>query len=277
LTSLQKSVLIAAGSQYVPEGGSMARVWQRIATVAFLAAVLVVFSQCKGLKPQPGGKCVTAGKYQCSDPTSALLCQAGTYVAVPCRGPQGCAGLGNNSACDDDLGLDGEACMMQVGGDNLSCAVDRSKEFICTQGKWTMSRTCKGPKKCAVKHIGRTEEVDCDDTFGDVGDPCRVEAGDNNYGCTVDKKTEVECDAASNKFIAYMGCRGQKGCFIDGNIVKCDQTAAREGEPCHPVDNHSCNEDATSELKCSPQFKWIKQRDCKHDGCKVKSGEVYCN
>ena len=125
----------------------MARVWQRIATVAFLAAVLVVFSQCKGLKPQPGGKCVTAGKYQCSDPTSALLCQAGTYVAVPCRGPQGCAGLGNNSACDDDLGLDGEACMMQVGGDNLSCAVDRSKEFICTQGKWTIEPDVQGPQE----------------------------------------------------------------------------------------------------------------------------------
>jgi len=52
---------------------------------------------------------------------------------------------------------------------------------------------------------------------------------------------------------------------------------ARVGEKCRPVDNHSCSEDATQELKCSPQFTWIKQRDCKHGGCKIKSNEVYCD
>lgn len=256
----------------------MSRVWQRIAAAAFAAVILVVLPQCKGLKPTAGGKCVSNGKYLCTDTTTALICQGGVYATMPCHGPRGCTGIGNNSSCDDDLGQEGETCAMGVGGDNLACGVDHARELICTLNKWTMARTCKGPKKCSVKHLGSTEEIDCDDSFADVGDLCKVEAGDNNYGCTTDKKVEVECDAASTKFIAYQGCRGQKGCFIDNaNMVHCDQTAAREGDPCHPVDNHSCNEDATSELKCSPQFKWIKQKDCKHDGCKIKSNEVYCN
>jgi hypothetical protein len=254
----------------------MTRVWQRIAGVAFAAAILVVLPQCKGLKPAPGGKCVSNGKYQCSDSTSALLCQAGVYVALPCKGPKGCSGVGNNSSCDDDFGNEGETCTMGVGGDNLACSVEKNKELICTQGKWTIARTCKGPKHCAVKHIGITEELECDDSFGDVGDLCRVEAGDNNYGCSVDKKTEVECDASTTKFIAYNGCRGTRGCWIEHDIVHCDHSAGREGEPCHPVDTYACNEDATSQLKCSPQFKWVKNRDCKHDGCKVKGNEVSC-
>jgi hypothetical protein len=251
----------------------MARVWHRLAAAAFSVSLVVVLSQCKGLKPTPGSPCVSNGKYQCTDPGAALLCQSGKMVNMPCRGPKGCSGMGMSSQCDDDFAMPGEACMMAVSGDNLACGTEKVTELTCVAGSWKLTRTCKGPKKCTITGT----MINCDDSMGDVNDPCTVEAGDNNYGCTTDKKIEVVCDASSSKFLPSNTCRGPKGCYIESDKVFCDQSMARLGDKCRPVDNHSCSEDATQELKCSPQFTWIKQRDCKHSGCKIKSSEVYCD
>ena len=251
----------------------MARVWHRLAAAAFSVSLVVVLSQCKGLKPTPGSPCVSNGKFQCTDPGAALLCQGGKMVNMPCRGPKGCSGMGMSSQCDDDFAMPGEACMMAVSGDNLACGTDKLTELTCVAGPWKLTRTCKGPKKCTITG----NNINCDDSMGDVNDLCVVEAGDNNYGCTTDKKIEVVCDASSSKFLPSNTCRGPKGCYIESDKVFCDQAMARLGDKCRPVDNHSCSEDATQELKCSPQFTWIKQRDCKHSGCKIKSSEVYCD
>jgi len=252
----------------------MARVWHRIAGAVFAVSLVVILSQCKGLKPTAGAPCMIGNnKFQCTDPSAALLCQGGKWVNMPCRGPRGCTGMGTSQRCDDDLAQAGEACMMEASGDNLACGTDKTTELTCVAGTWKTTRTCKGPKKCVITGT----IINCDDSMGDVGDPCAVEAGDGNYGCTVDKKVEVVCDATSSKFQISNACRGAKGCWIENNLVHCDNSAARLGEKCRPVDNHSCSEDATQELKCSPQFTWIKQRDCKHGGCKVKSSEVYCD
>lgn len=250
----------------------MARVWQRLAAAVFSVCLVVCLAQCKGMKPTPGGPCVTNNKYQCTDPSSALLCQNGKLVAMACRGPKGCRGTGASSSCDDDLSQEGDACMQSL-NENYSCSLDHTKELICKDGKFAVARTCKGPKKCAVNG----DLINCDDSMGDVGDVCRAEAGDANYGCTTDKKIEVVCDAATSKFQPSNTCRGPKGCYIENERVYCDQSMARVGDKCRPVDNHSCSEDATAELKCSPQFSWMLQRACKHSGCKIKSNEVYCD
>ena len=250
----------------------MARVWQRLAVATLSVSLVVVLAQCKGMKPSPGGPCVSNGKYQCSDPSNALLCQNGKLVTMPCRGPMGCTGLGTASSCDDNLAQEGDACQQTL-NENYSCSTDHVKELICKDGKFAVARTCKGPKKCAVTG----DLINCDDSMADVGDVCVAEQGDANYGCSTDKKTEVVCEAGSGKFQLSNTCRGQKGCWIENDTVHCDQSAAREGDKCRPVDNHSCSEDAHSELKCSAQFVWVKQRDCKRDGCKIKSNEVYCD
>ena len=235
------------------------------------AAALVVFAECKGLKPTPGAKCVANGKFQCTDPSSAILCQAGVYVALPCRGPHGCAGTGLQSKCDDDLATEGDACMMTL-NENYACTSDHTKELICKDGKFVTLRTCKGPSKCTIAN----ETLNCDDSIADVGDACVAEAGDANYGCSLDKKIEVVCDAATSKFQSFTACRGQKGCNIEKDVVHCDRTIGRVGEQCHTADDRSCSEDATAELKCSPQLRWLKQQDCKHDGCKVKGNYISC-
>ena len=84
------------------------------------------------------------------------------------------------------------------------------------------------------------------------------------------------CDAATAKFQASNSCRGHKGCWIDANLVHCDTSFGREGDVCRPVDNRVCSEDANSELKCSPQGKLVKVKDCKH-GCRAKSGWIECD
>jgi hypothetical protein len=251
------------------EGNPMARVWRRFAEFAVLPLLIVVLAHC-GLRPKAGGKCSSNGKYMCTDPSGGLLCDNGTLVPLPCRGPKGCAGTGSASQCDDDLAKEGDACVMML-NENFACSTDHKKELICKEGKFAVRRACKGTKECTIE----TDALHCDDSMGDVGDVCVEEAGDANYACSVDKQTEVVCKG--DKFLASNSCRGAKGCWITNDVVHCDMSFAREGDVCRPVDNHSCSEDAKSEMKCSPQMKWVKKRDCKHEGCKVKGNEVYCD
>jgi hypothetical protein len=255
----------------------MPNAWRRLAAAVLSFSLLVALAQCN-LKQQPGGKCTSNGRFICQDPASALLCQSGTLVALPCRGPKGCQGAGMASQCDDDLSQEGDACVQTL-NENYSCSTDHKKELVCKDGKFVVISTCKGPKACVVN--GTT--IDCDDSFGDVGDLCQVGAGDANYACSTDKKSETVCkpmggaDMKAGKFEESSGCRGIKGCHVEGETVYCDQSFAREGDLCRPVDNHSCTEDAKAELKCSAQMRWAKQRECKHGGCKIKTNEVICD
>jgi hypothetical protein len=100
---------------------------------------------------------------------------------------------------------------------------------------------------------------------------------DANYGCSIDQRLEVVCDASTSSFQPVKSCRGLKGCYTADSKVHCDQSRARESEMCGPVDNHSCSEDASAELQCSPQRTWKLQRTCKRSGCKIKQSEVYCD
>ena len=126
----------------------MARVWQRLAAAVFCVSLVIVLSQCKGLKPTPGAPCMVGNnKFQCTDPSNALLCQNGKWVTMACRGPRGCRGVGTSQTCDDDLAQEGDACQMSL-NENYSCSVDHTKEFMCKDGKFVTNRTCKGAKKC---------------------------------------------------------------------------------------------------------------------------------
>lgn len=239
----------------------------RLAGLALCACLVVGLAQCK---QKPGDKCSTPGKYTCVDTASALLCSSGTVVTLPCRGPHGCQGKGAASQCDDDLALEGDICQTTLNED-WSCSTDHKRELLCKDGKFQVARACKGPKSCQIQG----NEIDCDDSMADVGDVCIEEPGDANYGCSLDKQTEVVCK--SGKFQASNSCRGLKGCSIDGNTVSCDQSIAHEGELCRPVDNYSCSADAKVMLTCSPTMKWIKAKDCKKSGCRVKGHEVSCD
>jgi len=113
--------------------------------------------------------------------------------------------------------------------------------------------------------------------MGDVGDPCVVSASDTNFACATNKTMEVVCDASSKTLQPSVTCRGPKGCWVDRGKVYGDQSMARIGDKCGPVDSQSCSEDVKQELKCPPPLTWQKQRDCKKAGCKTKNGEVVCD
>ena len=244
-------------------------VWRRLAVGLVSGLVLGVLVQCNALKSKVGDKCTASGQFTCSDPSSALLCVGGSLVNMPCRGPNGCQGTGAGSQCDDDLGQAGEPCLAGSSGENYSCGTDMKSELVCTQGKWAVASTCKGPAGCKVSGL----MVQCDDDFADLGDPCVSNASDANYSCTPDKKTIVVCQ--QNKFVQWEGCRGPKGCHIEGNNVYCDTTMGKAGDTCRRADNHACSDDGTAMLHCTAALKWEKQSDCKH-GCKVKGNEVEC-
>jgi len=248
----------------------MGRVWQRLAVAVGSGLLLLVLVQCNALKQKPGDKCVSNGQFKCTDPSTSMLCQNGTIVAMPCRGPHGCQGVGTASQCDDDLGQAGEACLSGSGGENYACGTDLKSELVCTSGKWTINSTCKGPGGCKVTGT----MVHCDDDFADINDPCQASPSEANYSCTPDKKAEVVC--TNNKFVESEGCRGAKGCYIENNSVYCDSSMAKEGDKCRHADSHACSDDAASMLKCSATMVWTKQQACK-SGCKVKGRELDCN
>jgi hypothetical protein len=132
--------------------------------------------------PAAGDPCPVPNKYVCADTTSALLCRNGKRVAMPCRGPNGCRGEGDASKCDDDMGVAGDVCAMSL-NENYACTPDHGSEVICKDNTFVVARACKGPKKCAVDG----DLVHCDDSLGDVGDPCVAAPDDSNYACTTDR------------------------------------------------------------------------------------------
>lgn len=249
----------------------MGRVLQRLAVAVGAGFLLLVLVQCNALKQKPGDKCVSNGQFKCTDPGNGLLCQNGTIVALPCRGPTGCTGMGTASQCNDDLGQAGEACIMESGGANYACGTDLKSELICTAGKWTVNSTCKGPGGCKVTGT----MVHCDDNFADINDPCLSSPGNDNYSCTPDKKAEVVC--TGNKFVEAEGCRGQQGCYIKADEVYCDTSMAKVGDKCRHADSHACSDDGTAMLHCTAQLSWAQQTACPKSGCKVKGRELDCN
>jgi hypothetical protein len=248
----------------------MARVRRWVSPALSSILALVVLTGSEACKPKPGGRCSSSGKFTCDSAASALLCQGGTLVSLPCRGPGGCKGTGAASECDDDLAEEGDNCAMGP-IENVSCSTDHKKELLCTGGRFTVRRTCKGDDACTVQG----SLIRCDDDIGEVDDPCVQEPGDANYACSVDKKFEIVCKG--NKFEVSNSCRGPKGCWIEGEGIRCDSTVAREGEICRPVDNNACSEDARSQLHCTPPGKWVRSKECKGEGCKVKGNDLLCD
>ena len=249
----------------------MARVWQRLTVTLVSSLGVTLLLQCNFLAQKPGDKCTSSGKFACTDSTNALLCQSGTIVAMSCRGPHGCTGVGSSSQCDDDLAVAGEPCLMGAGGENYACTMDKKAELVCTAGKWVVNSTCKGPGSCAVTG----NMVHCDDDFADIGDPCVSNASDANYSCTPDKRVEVVCKA--NKFVEAQGCLGPKGCHIENSNVYCDITMANVGDMCRQVDSRSCTTDGKTMTRCTAQLRWAAQQSCPHNGCRFKGGGLYCD
>src|SRR5262245_7485394 len=92
-----------------------------------------VLSACGSVSP--GGPCNSSG-FLCSDTTTALECQLGKWVALPCRGPMGCQRTGDTIKCDMSGDMEGDACASSAVGSGL-CTADGKATLECRNNPMT--------------------------------------------------------------------------------------------------------------------------------------------
>jgi hypothetical protein len=109
---------------------------------ALISSLLVALLGCGGA-PSAGASCPTAGAAVC-DPTdrfTLLECVSGTWRAIPCRisstsSIAGCFTDANDTRCDYELVLDGDACWSRHQGINFCSKAKSDLKLTCTGGRW---------------------------------------------------------------------------------------------------------------------------------------------
>jgi hypothetical protein len=91
--------------------------------------------------PTAGSACTAAG-FDCQDSATALECQASLWVALPCRGPSGCARAGATIQCDMSRNLAGDRCASTAEGRGL-CTADGLGTLECRSGALVKTNTCR--------------------------------------------------------------------------------------------------------------------------------------
>lgn len=220
-----------------------------------MAVVLALLGP--GCKAKPGDKCTGSapGLPACADPSTALVCASGVVTALPCRGPKACAATRAQVECDNSLANVGDNCD-QLG--DVACAVDKKSALECQNGKFVLAEPCKGARGCIVEG----NEISCDNDVSDVDDPCRTEG---DYACTSDKAMVLKC--VNKKFTALNACRGKDACRVmvlpeEKKVdFMCDDTVAKEGDPCDTENEGACSMDKTEYLHCRAN-KFVKDKAC---------------
>jgi hypothetical protein len=232
------------------------------------ALMVLAFAACK---PKPGGTC-SGSQAVCTDKASALFCAEGTFATMACRGEKGCAQNGTVVECDESVASEGDACNSP---EAIACAPDHKEALRCTNKRFVLDETCKGPTGCK---IDGAQKIVCDNDIADVGDPCHF-LGD--YACTTDRSLVMRCDA--NKMTPLNTCRGPKQCKIltvprqDKVEFACDDSVAQEGDACDTNGEEACTMDKKGVLVCKGN-KFGSQRPCP-GGCtyEEKTDHYTCN
>jgi hypothetical protein len=245
---------------------------RRYGLVALLVfASIVTLSACG--KPKAGGKC-QAGTMACNDAKTGLFCGSdGTFQTMTCGGTGGCQTAGAKVTCDQSVAAAGDGCTAA----GFACASDMKNALSCTDGKFVLAETCKGPGACKVA----TGDIFCDNDIADVGDPCR---DDGDYACTGDKLAALKCQG--KKMVTINSCRGPKSCSIvhpkpKETDIDCDMSVAAENDPCAFPNNEACTSDKKTMLTCKGN-KYSTPTPCPGpNGCTVtanaKTFKVTCD
>lgn len=127
-----------------------------------LALLVLALTACGSAAP--GGACDTSG-FLCNDQTTALECQLGKWVALPCRGPSGCQRDGNTIKCDMSGNQENDACASSAVGSGL-CSTDGKATLECRNDPANGSNSLKKTntcRSCAVMRNATTgkDEVTC--------------------------------------------------------------------------------------------------------------------
>ena len=276
LTSRKKSALIGPARTLhacVMEGGSMARVWQRLAGGFVVVVLVLVLSQCKGLKPI-AGRSLRDERQVPVHATRRPRCSARTarYVSLPCRGPGAARGMGTSSTCDDDLALEGDACM-QTQNDNYACGVDKRKEFALQGAASSRVRTCKGPKKCTVSG----NMINCDDSMADVGDLVRGGRGRRQLRLQPRQEDRGRLRRDHEQVPGLAGLPRPKRLQHRERRVHCDHSVGARGREVPPARQPLVQRGRHAGAQVLPAVHVeSKQRDCKHGAAKSRRRGLDC-
>jgi hypothetical protein len=112
----------------------------------FQVAWLLLACAC-GKPQRAGDPCDTRTAFLCESEDAALECRSGVWVALPCRGPDGCKHIGTRIHCDVSANLEGDACAYTLEGDGI-CAVDGLSSLQCIDGTFRKAGTCSS---CSVQ------------------------------------------------------------------------------------------------------------------------------
>ena len=242
------------------------------------ACAVVLLGDSVGCKRKPAARaaCDDSNHFVCADARSALYCAASSgatsgnsaFVAVECEGPLGCGtSVEKGARCDDSVATEGAACMAED-GHACNALASSSLALVCKGHVWRAWRACKGSGGCTIDAEGA---VVCDDTVGDVGDPC---GASSSGACSSDGASLLACHDGALDVRA--SCRGKARCAVSAatHSLDCDRTAAGDGDACDEPDAFTCSVDRTWQLLCKGRV-WMKDKECKRKGgCENPPGQA---
>lgn len=218
-----------------------------------------------------GAACVRNPKdsERCTDGSSALACQNGTWVALACRGARGCRVMGEADICDQSRAELESTC--NLAGD-FACARDGKAMLVCTNDRWTIAQACAGERACGVEGT----KITCDNSTAKAEDACRE---DDDYACTPDGSTALVC--RRGRFSLASFCRGPKACKVVGTKevgfkVECDDSLAQLNDVCGKADHYACSQDGRAILRCIGATFAIEDRCKAKEKCAIRAGQVGC-
>jgi hypothetical protein len=112
----------------------------------FAVLALAVLATACG-KMEAGDDCNQEGAGTCSTNNTALFCESGTLVAVPCRGATGCTESSSRLVCDVTRAQAGDRCLSDVEGQGQCDVSNNNRALLCKSGVWT-AQACNA---CAVQ------------------------------------------------------------------------------------------------------------------------------
>jgi hypothetical protein len=107
----------------------------------------VLFLAAASCKPKAGGSCKIETKEMCVDEKHALACHDGKWEEMSCKGPDGCAKVSGEHACDQSVADDKDVCNL---ADDYVCTGDKKGMLQCTKNRWTLAQACLGDRACAI-------------------------------------------------------------------------------------------------------------------------------
>ncbi len=181
-----------------------------LASAALAGALLL--GACRA---RSGSTCISEGEASCDGSDRMLVCVDGTWSAVACAGPKGCAATGRFIDCDDSLARAGDPCGAD-GAESAACSTDGKTLMRCDGKTWTAHRPCRGPKSCASPS---QRYVDCDDSLAQLGDDC----DDGQRSCSLDGTQLLVCNGG--RMAVEASCSPRR-CRADDDFADCEPGAA---------------------------------------------------